>query len=124
MSKLQPVVDEFFEFYRENYACFQNITPTLHKICHLKEIVDHFSQYNLGLGSVSEQTLELAHKFTKSFKKKSFCASRKTINRDVFDKFSTLTHPLISNIITDEFKSEKAQFKMMDDSEIDQFFYF
>lgn len=120
-ENLRPVIRQFHEFYIDNYANIQNITPTVHKIMHLEEICQFLYQFDLTPGGLSEQTIELAHKFTKKFKKMAFNSSRASINRDIISKFSLMTDLEISQIIAAGHAGKQTR-KMISDEVLKPFF--
>ena len=85
---------EVFNYYIENYSAHVNITPTVHKLLSHGHQMFIFSPYPPGI--LSEQMIELSHKFTKKFKKLSFSNSRKNILRDIFNRFFNLSNPQLS----------------------------
>ena len=121
INKLRPIIDEFHEFYLRNYSSFQNITPTIHKLLHFEEISEYFNQFELTTGQLSEQLIELTHKYTKHYKKSSFSASRSSINKSIFEKFSIMTHMSISKHLIEPNPSNYN--KLLPDEVASEFLY-
>ena len=84
-EKIFELSKDVFSFYQTNYSGRVNITPTIHKLlCHSSSF---FENSMFPSGVLTEQAVELSHKYTKKFKQLSFSNSRENILREIFNKF-------------------------------------
>lgn len=93
-NKVLGLCKEVFEFFQNSYSSRINITPTIHKLlCHSHQFIERIE---FPPGVLTEQSVELSHKYTKKFKKLSFSNKRENILRDTFNRFFVLTSPSFS----------------------------
>ena len=118
-DKYKSLASEVFDFYSQNYITAQNISPTIHRL--LVHGAQYFENLPLPTGVLSEQSVELGHKFTKKFKKLAYMASRQMVLRDVYNRFNVLSHPKIARIMT-ETKNAKPLELMVDHSTMNEFY--
>ena len=92
--KVLELCNRVYSFYDSFYSSRVNITPTLHKLlCHLPAFLAH---HEFSPGILTEQSVELSHKYTKKFKKLSFTSSRQNVLRDILNRFLILTDPRLA----------------------------